>query len=92
MARPERCGEFLFEASDALGERRLGEVDRVSGGLHRRMRDHCQKVSGVSQIEHGLTITKNYEIMKNYHWTSSNRQPRILLVTGRPIQKGGQRR
>ena len=29
--------EFFFEASDALGQRRLGEVESISGGLHRRV-------------------------------------------------------
>jgi len=54
--------EFLFEARDALGQRRLRQVERVSRSLNGRMRRDREQVSNVAEIDHHQTLPKVIKI------------------------------
>jgi glutathione S-transferase len=47
----ELRAELLLEAGDALRQRRLGQVEGVGGGLHRRVRGHREQVSVMDRFE-----------------------------------------
>jgi hypothetical protein len=52
----DRSNRGAVEARDALGERRLGQVDGVGGFLQRRVRGDRDEVSDVPEVDHRRTL------------------------------------